>query len=558
MTVDNGAGMGKTLSLRDIELRLRRIEEHLSLGVQSGHVQSIGSEKNEDAEAKAEGGSKGDLEYRIGGDWSARTGLVLTGLGLIFLLVFPFETVPDIISVSAGFAAAATLFLYLWTRRDRKTSLFSFLSGGGMLLLYFCTLRLHFFGRSALVENMAVESLLLGTVACLFFLMAVGDRSAVKAFLASILLYITAGMTQNSLSVFLLLTLLSALSSYAAWRLSWYRLLILNIWAVYLLHLLWFINNPIAGGPLELRSDMPSNLIFILLYSCIFSMGLLFRDLSISEEGIPSVSSLFSSAGAYFCFLLVSLAGYPSLIPSYHIAAAVLFLGLAWVYWKREKSRYSTFFNAILAYSALSAAIVSSGQMPWSFLWLCWQSLLVIVTAVYFRSKIIVLANFFIFLMIFSLSLLLAGAEPLIGLSFGVVALLSARIMNAKRENLALRTEAMRNAYLITAFLILPYSLYNLVPGQYIIFVWILLSGAYYFLSRILNNIKYRYLALGTLLLTALYVFVIGITYLEPVYRILSFLALGAVLLTVSRFYSGQSESGRKKNDSISGAGADE
>ena len=83
-----------------------------------------------------------------------------------------------------------------------------------------------------------------------------------------------------------------------------------------------------------------------------------------------------------------------------------------------------------------------------------------------------------------------------------------------------------------------PYSLYHIVAEKYVIISWLAVSLIYYILSRLLNNTKYRWLALFTLLLTVGYILIIGIVKLEPAYRILSFIVLGVVLLTTSLMYS--------------------
>ena len=112
----------------------------------------------------------------------------------------------------------------------------------------------------------------------------------------------------------------------------------------------------------------------------------------------------------------------------------------------------------------------------------------------------------------------------------------------------ALRTELMRNAYLIVAFLIVPYALYFLVPGGYISLSWIAVTLVYYGLSLLLHNKKYRWMALGTLLLTISYLLIIGITKLEPVYRIITFLVLGMVLIGISLHYTRMRAKGAHNN----------
>ena len=156
----------------------------------------------------------------------------------------------------------------------------------------------------------------------------------------------------------------------------------------------------------------------------------------------------------------------------------------------------------------------------------------------WFRSKFIIVANFFIFLLIFIVFLILAGATSGISLSFGIVALLSARVLNWQKNRLELKTEQMRNAYLLTALLIIPYSLYHMMPSGYVAFSWIAVAILYYIFSLILKNVKYRYMSLATFLLSVVYVFILGITSQEAVFKILSFLVLGAALIILSVIYT--------------------
>ena len=198
----------------------------------------------------------------------------------------------------------------------------------------------------------------------------------------------------------------------------------------------------------------------------------------------------------------------------------------------------ATFYYALTGYGALSIAIILQFDKPDFFMWLCWQSLVVVSTAVWFRSKFIIVANFFIFLLIFLVFLVLSGTTSVISFSFGIVALLSARILNWKKDQLELKTEQMRNAYLLTALLIIPYSLYHMVPSGFVAFSWIAVAILYYILSRLLNITKYRYMSLATFMLTVIYVFVLGITSEETIFKILSFLVLGGALVIISIVYT--------------------
>jgi hypothetical protein len=135
-------------------------------------------------------------------------------------------------------------------------------------------------------------------------------------------------------------------------------------------------------------------------------------------------------------------------------------------------------------------------------------------------------------------SVFVAQRETGISLGFGLVALGSARILNWKRDRLELKTELMRNAYLLVAFVVFPYAFYHLVPGRYVGLAWVGLALFYYAMNLIVRNQKFRWMGHATLLLTSLYIVVVGTSSFGPVYRVLSFLALGTVMLVVSLVFT--------------------
>jgi hypothetical protein len=162
----------------------------------------------------------------------------------------------------------------------------------------------------------------------------------------------------------------------------------------------------------------------------------------------------------------------------------------------------------------------------------------VVTTAIWFRSRFIVVANFLIYVAVVAGYVMVAKQESGISLGFGIVALVTARILNWKKDRLELKTELMRNAYLASAFVVFPYALYHLVPAAYVGLAWVGVALFYYGMNLVVRNRKYRWMGHATLLLTALYLLIVGTRQFEPVYRILSFLVLGTVLLVVSLIFT--------------------
>ncbi|GAB4366032.1 MAG: hypothetical protein Kow0042_05650 [Calditrichia bacterium] len=520
--------------IKSLESRISRIESQLKIQPEQDQptldLSLFSTEKlHESVES---------LEFRIGQFWFAKAGIVILALGIVFLLTFPYKHLPPVFPSFLGYLLVlGILFL---SRYLRKTYDFiaRYLLGGALVLLYFSTLRLHFFGAHPALENKPILIILLYMVVAGNLFISIRRNSPYLTGISLFMGYLTTLLSGSSYVIFIVLALFSGLAVYFKLKYEWSGVYILGIFLTYFSHFIWFLNNPFLGNKIVLVSSPHLNLFFILVYAAILSMGNLLRDPRIPENNVVITSTFLNSVGVYALLLLISLTRFRIHFTGDHFITSAFFIILAIVFWIREKSKYSTFFYAIIGYTALSAAIISQFKIPDSFIWLSWQSLLVIITAIWFRSKIIVLANFIIFLIIYIAHLILTEKVGFISLSFGVVALLSARIMNWKKHRLELKTEFMRNAYLTTAFIIIPYALYHSVPGAYVSLSWIGVALFYYILSMALNNKKYRWMALLTLLLTVIYVLVIGIARLEPVFRIVSFIALGVVLIVISILYT--------------------
>jgi hypothetical protein len=519
--------------LKNLEKRILRIERHLNIeplgDLEKDNIQPQFPVNNLKADT---------LELQIGQYWFAKGGIIFLSIGIILLLTFPYPNLPPAFPSIIGYLLVG-IILFLsnyWCKNFAYIS--GFLFGSGMLLLYFTTMRLYFFSDKPALENRTIEIILLLLVNVIHIFYSVKRKSTYLSGIGLLLYYLTTILSGQTYSIFILLILLSTLSVFLKIKYQWDNLLILGILLTYVSHFIWAINNPVIGNKIQIINSPDSNLVFILVYALIFSVGNLIMGKDNLEDYKVRALTFFNCFGSYGIFLIITFWGFRNHFAAYNLLASLVYLSLSIVYWVRINSKYSTFFYAILGYLALSASIVAAFPKPDFFILLCWQSLLVISTAIWFRSKIIIVSNFIIYLVIFFTYLFLADKVSTEVLSFGVVALLSARIMNWQKDQLKLKTELMRNSYLVTAFFIFPYALYHLIPIKYVSLSWIAVAIIYYLISLVLKNKKYRWMALGTLLLSILYLFFIGITMLEPTYRIISFLVLGVVLLIVSLAYT--------------------
>jgi len=536
--MENSTSNNNNLEIRKyfeyLDKRLKRIEDHLNLReeeeIEKVEFPAIRSKRTEE--------EKELLEFEIGQFWFAKVGIVILAIGIIFFLTLPHENFPPVLPSLFGYIIVGGLFVVSLFMRKSFEYISRYMFGGALLLLYFSTLRLHYFSDVPAISNLTIEIILLSIVVAINLSISIRKKSIYLTSLNLTLGYVTAIVSGNSYFLFIIIILLSATVVLMKVKMNWNNLLLLGIILSYFTHFVWALNNPFVGNQLKFIGEPQINILFILFYTIIFAVGNLYKSEESKDEYSRIVRTFINSMGSYSLILLITLSTFESNISFYHFVASIVYLVLSFFFWSKQQNKYQTFFYAIIGYTALSVAIINQFAKPDFFIVLSWQSILVISTAIWFRSKIIILANFIIFIIIFLAFVALAEEVSLIALSFGIVALISARILNWQKHRLELKTEMMRNAYLSLAFFIVPYALYHSIPEGYLIFSWVGVTIIYYALGAWLKNKKYRWMGHFTLLLTVIYSVFIGTTQLEPKYRILSFLVLGIVLLVVSLVFT--------------------
>jgi len=353
-----------------------------------------------------------------------------------------------------------------------------------------------------------------------------------------IFFYAAALISDVPILIFASLILGSLGISYLDKKNNWNVLSIFAILFTYLVHLLWYLNNPVIGKEMMIIQDWNLNLLFIPVYLIIYGTANANRLSDEVDDFYAMQKTTFNSIGGFGLFIFISLNSDYNFAGLLNFGMSLVLLSLASLHWTKQKSKFSTFLYSMLAYAALSDSIILTFSFPDYFIWLCWQSLAVVSTALWFRSKFIVVANFFIYLSIILAYLAGGGETSTSAISFGIVALISARVMNWQKERLELKTENLRIAYLVVAFLIIPFVLYTNLSSQFVGISFIVLALIYYMLGKLINNKKYRVMASGTLILSLVYIFIFGLTSSETTYKIFSFLLVSIALVIISIIYA--------------------
>jgi membrane protein implicated in regulation of membrane protease activity len=385
--------------------------------------------------------------------------------------------------------------------------------------------------------------------------LAIRQSSELLTGIALVLIIVTA-LISDSLHITLsFITATAAAALYFLYRFNWWRLLVVTLILVYLSHILWLINNPLMGHTFEIVPSHPYNLVYLFASGVIFSMSTLIRRNT--EFGIKGTNTIVLLNAFWFALtiLLVTADYYPtSYVGMFGAISGFCLLFSVWLHLKTRSPFVPAFF-ACFGFTALSVSFYGYAKLPDAYFFLALQSFLVVSMALWFRSKIIVVVNSLLYLGILLIYLLSAHPVDRISFCFAFVAFATARILNLKKERLTLKTDLMRNMYLVALFFTLLFAFYHAVPGRYITLSWTAVAAGYFLLSFLLRNVKYRWMAIATLLVTVVYLFLVDLANLSIGYRVMAFLFLAVISISASLYYSNRVKKKRilKSEENVAG-----
>jgi hypothetical protein len=533
--------MGKIISrLNSLEIRLASLEEALA---KVGEEDSYRAEEYDLIPGAATITETSDeeekgLESRIGQFGLAWLGNIVLLFGITFLAQYLMLKGQGLLSVMLGYVAAAAIFLlanYLKKTNDHLSFMFKI---NAQVLLFYITLRLHFFSAQPIIHNKAIPLIFLLLLVCLQAYISIRNKSQVFAGLSVVFALITAVVGDSTHFTLLLLVLTAVGSVYYYYRYNWQPLLILTIIFVYTSFFLWMVGNPLMGHKMELTVVQQSGVIYFFGLGTCYSITLLFRKTETNSDDFL-IGATFVNGILFTILLIFVVLGFFSKNYVVLFSAITIFcLGYSTVLHSRSDWNFGSAYYALYGFMAMSIALYGLLGFPRVYLFLAVQSLVVVSMALWFRNKLIVIMNSILFLTILVIYLLSSKSINGVNFSFALIPLLSARIINWKKSRLHIKTDFMRNLYLAEGFFMVLYALYHAVPKQFITLSWTSAALIYFLLSFILKNVKYRYMALGTMISAALYFFIIDLARIEIIYRVLALLFLAAISIGISIYYT--------------------
>lgn len=506
----------------------------------------ISEEENNETYVDETTDSEFRFESRVGGFGLALLGSIVLFFGITFLSQYIQNTGYPLFSGIFGYLSVIGFYFlagFIKKQVDHLSEMFDVI---GKLLLYYVTLRLHYFTDNPLITNEYFSlALLVGVIGYQVYV-SFKKNSELHAAIALIFALGT-GFLSNNTHVMLLLTILaSAGAVYFFFKHAWKRTLIVSILLVYISFLIWILKNSTLTG-LSAQLIFTHHYSHLYLFGCasLFSLITLVPRKDVFKENFLIFAVILN--GILFTLLLAILtfSYFTENYKELYIIISLFCMIFSILLKSFSKWKFAPAFFAMYGFMAISISIYGILKLPYTYLMLSIQSLYVVSIALWFRSKIIISMNALLFFMLLITYLFSSASVDSINFSFAAVALLSARIINWKRKLLEIKTTLIRNFYLIVTFLMTLYALFKSVPEQYVTLSWTIAAIGFFLLSLILRNIKYRWMAIGSMIVTAFYLFIIDLAKISMVYRIVAFLFLAIISITISLYYA----KAKKNND---------
>lgn len=525
--------------LRSIELRLSRLEAIFEISENDRNYSLENKTIAEPSEAVSEELTEEiGIESRFGRYGLASLGNIVLFFGIIFLAQYIINNGQHLISAIMGYSSSSALFFLAKYLKKSNPPLAFMFKINGQILLFYITIRLHFFSETPLIQQMYLSEALLFLIIGYQVYWAIRNKSQALSVI-SVIFALTAAMITDSTHIMLPLVVVTAAASvYYFYRFRWQPLVIITILLTYFSFFLWLYGNPFLGHRMIMISEHHNGIAYLFLLGAFYSSILLFRQKESSSDDF-FIGVTFTN-GILFTLLLALtvLKFFSKDYVALFIVITICCLLFSVLLYSKSDWNFASAFYALYGFMAMSIALYGIFGYPEIYLLLPVQSLLVVSIALWFRNRLIVVMNSLLFLLMLLVYLISSKSINSVNFSFAIIALVSARVVNWQSSRLKIETHIMRNLYLIEGFIMVLLALYHSMPKQFITLSWIMAALLYFILSVFLKNVKYRYMALGTMICAALYLFLVDLSSIEMIYRVMALLVLSVISIGISMYYS--------------------
>lgn len=495
------------------------------------------------------------IESKFGESGLAWLGNIVLFLGITFFEQYIDNAGHHLASALFGYISVTGIFIMARLLKPNYPQMASIFNLNAYVLLFYVTLRLHFFTAVPLVESKTAGLILLFLVAAFQVFTGFRKKSALLTGMGLVFYGVLAVVGDTTPLMLSTLLLMSLLAVFFLFRMGWMHLVQLTIVLVYVVFLMWFLNNPIMGNPMQAVAEHQLGYLYLFAVAVVFSIATLAGNPESLSNNSVTWSIILNGLGFSTLLMLVILTffkeDYVLIVSSVSLYCLVYSVLLQ----TKTERRIAAALYALYGFLTLSIAVYGYYGFPQAYFLLAIQSLLVVSMAIWFRSKFIVGMNTILYIVLLLVYANTSGILDSVNISFSLAALVTARILSWQKDRLTMKTDILRNIYLIIGFVMVLITLYFLIPPQYITLSWVAAALLYFILSLVLKNVKYRFMALGSIVAATFYLFIVDLAKIELVYRVIALMFLASISIGLSIFYTRRArrkireEAHEQKND---------
>ena len=477
------------------------------------------------------------FESNLGEYGLAWLGNIVLFFAIAFLWQYFNDAGKPLVSAIVGITSVAGVFTMSYYFKKNFSFLSYMFNLFGFILLFYITIRLHYFTEKPLLANQFNATILVLLIISFQLYKSIDKKSQILGGLAFIFAIITAFAAKNTHTFFLISIATTGVVLFAFWKYNWWKAMNYYLIISFFIYLIWILKNPVSliKTPDDLTYHFAFTYLSIItgLYSLV-----VFRK---PDKKFPdgTILSTILLAGLSYAFLILALIvkHFPHSFVPFFISISIYCLVYSVILKLKSPWKYSPSLYALFGFVSISVSIFGIYHFPDAFLMLIIQSLLVLGLALWYRSQFITLMNTFLLLSLVMAYYKISGTLQVVNFSIPLVAFLSARTIKWQKERLNIKTDFIRNIYLFILFFTLLIATYKGLPKQYITISWLCISGVYFALSILIKSIKYRWMAMANLLVAAFYLFLFDLAKIDLIYRVLAFLAFAVISIIFSTYY---------------------
>ncbi len=232
--------------LHSIELRLSRLESALIIADNKNayrseeQVQTVDPSLNSDTLNEEEKG----LESQIGRFGLAWLGNIVLLFGISFLTQYLMILGHRFLSIILGYITSASIFFLANYLKKTNVHLAFMFKMNAQILLFYITLKLHFFSASPVISNKTISVIILLLLVAIQTYFSIRNKSQAFAALSVFFALTTAIIGDATHFMLPLVTLTAAGTIYYFYRFKWEPLVVVTIFLTYISFFLWLFGNP--------------------------------------------------------------------------------------------------------------------------------------------------------------------------------------------------------------------------------------------------------------------------------------------------------------------------